>query len=178
MATDNPSGHILSVTHTMITLMAAQRTFVAYGGEAVRQVTPEAVRIWRVIDGSNRNRSNEVGLQSLVMPGILITPMPVNELDGGGTNCADDEAIRVTIQIVDSAAHQHENIQTYSIWKNLIRKKLLTVPHPFLANTDPSIFDPYVVNVLRQVPADAQALIRNEQQVELLVFQVMVRHHR
>lgn len=178
MAADNPSGHILSVTHKLITLMAAQRAFVAYGGEAVRQVSPEAVRIWRVIDGSNRNRSNEVGLQSIVMPGILITPMPVNELDGGGTNCADDEAIRVTIQIVDSAAHQHENVQTYSVWKNLIRKKLLTVPHPFLANTDPAIFDPYVVNVLRQAPADAQALIRHEQQVELLVFQVMVRHHR
>lgn len=178
MVTDNPSGHVLAVTHSMITLMAAQRAFVAYGGEAVRQVSPEAVRIWRVIDGSQRNRSNEVGLQSLVMPGILITPLPVNEIDGGGTNCADDEAIRVTIQIVDSAAHQHENIQTYSVWKNLIRKKLLAVPHPFLAGTDPSVFDPYVVNVLRQVPADAQALIRNEQQVELLVFQVMVRHHR
>lgn len=178
MVADNPGGHILSVTHKMITTMAAQRAFVAYGGEAVRQVSPEAVRIWRVLDGSQRNRSNEVGLQSLVMPGILITPMKIDEMEGGGTNCADDEAIRVTIQIVDSAPHQHENIQTYSVWKNLIRKKLLAVPHPFLADTDPSVFDPYVVNVLRQAPADAQALIRNEQQVELLVFQVMVRHHR
>lgn len=178
MATDNPGGHVIAVTYKIIKEMAAQRVFVAYEGEAVRQVSPEAVRVWRVLDGSNRNRSPEAGLQSIVTPGILITPMPIDGQAGGGLNCADDEAIRVTIQIVDSAAHQHENIQTYSIWKNLIRKELLAVPHPFLADTDPAIFDPFTVTILRQAPADAQALIRNEQQVELLVFQVMVRHHR
>lgn len=178
MATDNPVGHIIRVTHTLIRTMAADRVFTAYEGEPVRQVVPEAVRVWRAIDGSNLNRSAERGLQSINMPGILITYVQTNTQPDGGLNCADDEAVRVIIQIIDSAPHQHEDIQTYSIWKNLIRKKLLEVPHPFLAGTDPNIFDPFTVTILSQAPADAQALIRNEQQVELLVFQVMVRHHR
>lgn len=178
MAADNPVGHIISVTKSLVRTMAAQRVFVAYEGEAIRQVVPEAVRVWRVVDGSNLHRAPERGLQSINMPGILITYVQSNTQPDGGLNCADDEAVRVIIQIVDSAAHQHENVQTYSIWKNLIRKELLKTPHPFLANTDPEIFDPFTVTILSQAPADAQALIRNEQQVELLVFQVMVRHHR
>lgn len=177
MAADNPVGHIIKVTKALIRTMAAQRKFVAYEGEAIRQVVPEAVRVWRAVDGSNLKRGDDGGLQSIVMPGILVTYVQTNTQPDGGLNCADDEAVRVIIQMVDSAAHQHEDVQTYSIWKNLIRKELLKTPHPFLANTDPAIFDPFTVTILTQAPADAKALM-HEQQVELLVFQVMVRHHR
>jgi hypothetical protein len=59
-----------------------------------------------------------------------------------------------------------------------IRSELLQVPNPFLQDADVAVYDPYVVHMVKRLPAEAQSLIRHEQQVAMLSFQVMVRHHR
>lgn len=175
---DNPEGNIVWRTHKLIQKKAEQGIFVAKFGEPVRSVSGEAVLIWRVVDGGSQRRSQD-GIQNIVTPGILITLMGVEGRPEGGLNCADDEAVRVAIQIVDtSTPHHREDLRTYGVWKNAIRSALLTTPNPFLQDATVAAYDPFVVHILRRVPADAQSLVRHEQQVDLMVFQVMVRHNR
>lgn len=178
MTTANPEGKILWRTHKLIQEMAEQGVFVAQEGEPVRTVSAEAVLIWRVIDGGSQRRSPE-GVRNIVLPGILVTPVSVEGNPGSGLNCADDETVRIVIQIVDTTGPGHrEDLQTYGIWKNAIRAALTPVPNPFLQDSTVAVYDPFVVHILRRVPADAQSLVRNEQQVEIMAFQVMVRHNR
>lgn len=174
----NPDWAILDRTYRIIQTAAANGEFVAAQGERVRSVIPQAVRVWKVLEGSERNNTAD-GLQNLIMPGILITPLPVDSTTGAGLNCADDEVHRIAIQIVDSTPHQHESpARTYTNWMNVIRLKFTTVPNPFLQDADPEEYDPFVVHPLKRLPADAQSLVRHEQQVAMFTFQVMVRHHR
>jgi hypothetical protein len=63
-------------------------------------------------------------------------------------------------------------------WMLLIRSALLQIPNPFLQDADVEVYDPYVVHIVKRLSAEAQSLIRHEQQVAMLSFQVMVRHHR
>lgn len=176
--TNDPEGTILWRTHKIIQTMAEQQQFTAQFGEPVRSVSAEAVLIWRVVDGGSQRRSPD-GVRNLVLPGILVIPTTVENQLGAGLNCADDEAVRIVIQIVDTSGPNHrEDLRTYGVWKNRIRKALTVHPNPFLQDATVEDYDPFVVHMLRRVPADAQSLVRNEQQVELLAFQVMVRHNR
>lgn len=158
--------------------MAEENAFVACQDEQVRSVVPLAVRIWKVVEGGERVRTSD-GMQNLILPGILITALPVESTLGAGLNCADDEVHRIAIQIVDSIPHQHEGpTRTYTNWMNLIRLQFTAVPNPFLQDADPEEYDPFVVHPLKRLPAEAQSLVRHEQQVSMFTFQVMVRHHR
>lgn len=175
---DNPEGMILWRTHKLIQTLAEQQVFVAKHGEPIRPVSAEAVLIWRAIDGSSQRR-NPDGIRNIVTPGILITLTAAETQMGAGLNCADDEAVRIVIQIVDSSGPYHrEDLRTYGVWKNAIRAALTTTPNPFLQDAVVEDYDPFVVHILRRVPADAQSLVRNEQQVDVMAFQVMVRHNR
>ena len=69
-------------------------------------------------------------------------------------------------------------LQTYMDWMDLIRTEVLAIPNPFLQDADVEVYDPYVVHIVKRLSAEAQSLIRHEQQVALFTFQVMVRHHR
>jgi len=174
----NPEWNILNRTYTIVRDMAANQELVASAGERVRSVLPSAVRVWRAVEGGELKRSAD-GLQNMIMPGIAITLLPVSSTLGAGLNCADDEVQQIAIQIMDSTPHQHEGpIRTYTNWMNLIRLKFTTVPNPFLQDADPATYDPYVVHPLKRLPAEAQSLVRHEQQVSMFTFQVMVRHHR
>lgn len=174
----SPEWNILNRTHTIIRDMAAARLFTASSGDRVRMVVPQAVRIWKVIEGSQRNRTAD-GMQNLILPGILVTKLAVDTTIGAGLNCAEDEVVRIVIQIVDSSPHQHEGpIQTYDDWMNAIRRRFTTTPNPFLQDASPEDYDPFVVHPLKRLPSEAQSLVRHEQHVSMFTFQVMVRHHR
>lgn len=174
----NPDWAILDRSYRILQTAAANGEFVAAQGERVRSVIPQAVRIWKVVEGSERNRTPD-GMQNMILPGILVTALPVESTLGAGLNCADDEVHRIAIQIVDSIPHQHEGpSRTYTNWMNAIRLKFTTVPNPFLQDADVNEYDPFVVHPLKRLPAEAQSLVRHEQQVAMFTFQVMVRHHR
>jgi hypothetical protein len=160
--------------------MAATRQFTASEGEMVREVLPGAVRIWKVVEGG-RTVQSEVGKINILTPGILISPLDIESTIGRGLNCADDEVHPFVIQIVDSApgpAGHSTPIRTYLEWISLIRAQLLTVPNPFLQDADPEVYDPFVVHIRRKIPASPPSLVRHEQQVASLAFQVTVRNHR
>jgi hypothetical protein len=172
----NPEWNILNRTKTEILRLVSANTFVAAPGERVRSVIPMAVEIWSVPEAG---RTDGV-LQDLIMPGILISALSVESTLGAGLNCADDEVHRIAIQIVDSQSYNSQRgpIQTYGNWMNRIRSVFTAVPNPFLQDADPNEYDPFVVHPLKRLPAEAQSLIRHDQQVSMFTFQVMVRHHR
>ena len=172
---DNPEWNILTRTQNILKDMAAGRIFVASQGEAVRTVLPEAVRVWKVPEQGRGGN----GLQNMALPGIRVTILPVDSTIGAGLNCADDEVVRVAIQILDTAPYNKSTpIRTYTDWMNLIRLKFTAVPNPFIQDADPEVYDPFVVHPLKRLPAESQSLIRHDQQVAMFTFQVMVRHHR
>lgn len=158
--------------------MATLNQFTAVGGERARRVVPQAVQIWTVPEGDKRTREQGGRLENIIMPGILISLVDATTDISAGLNCADDIPIRLTIQIVDNVVHQQSPIATYTTWMNAIRKMLLTVPNPFLQDAVPSEYDPYVVHVIKRISAEAQSLVRHDQQVAVFNFQVMVRQHR
>lgn len=176
----SPEWNILDRTHKLVSAMAAGRQFVAAPGEIVRSVVPAAVQIVRVVEGGQQLRT-QAGLRNLILPGILISPLPVETQLYAGLNCADDEAHRLTIQIVDTASFSGGNsgkIRSYLDWIDLIRTELLTIPNPYLQDADVEDYDPFVVHILKRLPSETQSLVRHEQQVAMLNFQVMVRHQR
>jgi len=173
-----PEFNILDRTKTIIQTLAAERRFVASEKESVRSVAPVAVQIWKVPEGG-RLVTTPNGFANMILPGILISPISATMQMGAGLNCADDEAVRIAVQIIDSTPHQYRGpIQTYLDWMDLIRTELLAIPNPFLQDADVNVYDPFVVHIISRLPADAKRLISHEQQVSLMVFQVMVRHHR
>lgn len=175
----NPEFKIVERTTKLIQSLAAAGRFTASGGERVRRVLPIAVKTWRVTDGSQDNQSPSAGVVNTILPAIFITSVPVETRIGSGVNCADDEVVQVAVQILDSAPHSNTGAsRTYTDWMSLIRAQLLTVPNPFLQDATPTEYDPYVVHVVRRVSAEAQSLVRNRQTVALMIFQVVVRHHR
>jgi hypothetical protein len=155
--------------------MAATKVFVASQGEVVRTIAPNAVKVWKAVEQGR----GETGLVNLALPAIRISVLPVDSTIGAGLNCADDEVVRVAIQILDSSNFDQSGpLRTYMDWMDSIRSELLQVPNPFLQDADVAVYDPYVVHMVKRLPAEAQSLIRHEQQVAMLSFQVMVRHHR
>jgi len=176
MSLDNPEFNILSRTHAILLNLAAANNFVASEGEAVRRIDTAAVRVWKVPSQQGPPQS---GLHNMSLPAIRVISLPVDSTIGGGLNCADDEVVRIAVQILDSAVyHSATPVRTYTDWMNLIRREMTTVPNPFQQDADPEYYDPYVVHPLKRVPAESQSLIRHEHQVALFTFQVMVRHHR
>lgn len=175
-----PEWNILDRTVTIVKTLAAERSFTASQGERVRSVTPAAVKFVKVVEGGNQIRSS-TGVSNIILPGILICSLPVESLLNAGLNCADDEAHRISIQIIDSSGGPQGNqrpLRTYMDWMDLIRTELLTIPNPFLQDADVEVYDPFVVHIIKRLPAEAQSLVRHDQQVAMLNFQVMVRHHR
>jgi hypothetical protein len=171
----NPEYNILDRTVRVLRDMAANRDFVASQGEVVRSVTADSVRVWKVVEQGR----GETGLTNLGLPCIRVTALPVDSTIGAGLNCADDEVVRIAIQILDSAPyHQSKPIRTYTDWMNAIRLKFTAVPNPFIQDADVTVYDPFVVHPLKRLSTESQSLIRHEQQVAMFTFQVMVRHHR
>jgi hypothetical protein len=170
-----PEWNILNRTLTIVRDMAAAKKFVASQGEVVRSVAPNAVRVWKAVEQGR----GESGLTNLALPAIRVTVLPVDSTIGAGLNCADDEVVRVAVQILDSSNYSSSGpLRTYMDWMLLIRSALLQIPNPFLQDADVEVYDPYVVHIVKRLSAEAQSLIRHEQQVAMLSFQVMVRHHR
>ena len=113
------------------------------------------------------------------MPGIVVTLLGTKSTLGAGLNCADDEVVRMAIQILDHNPFNHDGpLRTYLDWMAAIRKKFTTVPNPFIQDRDITVYDPYVVHPIDRLPAESQSLIRHQDQVAIFSFQVMVRHHR
>ena len=174
----NPEYNILNRTLLLVKDLAAVNTFVASENEAVQPVSPTAVQLWKVVEGTQLTQGSP-GVTNLLMPGILVTPMVVETSSQGGLNCADDEKVRVAIQIVDNNPHtQNSVIRTYGDWLIAIRNRLTVLPTPFQQDADQTKYDPWLVNILRRVPADARRLLQTEQTVAMMVFEVQVRHHR
>lgn len=172
----SPEWNILNRFVSMVRQMAANDAFVPYYEERVRTVIPAAIDIRKAVGAGLSPSSGHTGM---ILPAILITPLPVDTTIDGGLNCADDEVVRIAVQIVDSSINSVTlPLRSYSEWMGLIRAAILANPNPFLQDADPAVYDPYVVHILKRVPAEAQSLIRHEQQVAVLTFQVMVRHHR
>lgn len=174
--TTSPEWNIFDRTVKIVKSLAAARRFVAAQGELVRSVPPEAVQELTVVESGGAT-----GISNTRLPAILITSLGATTQMGAGLNCADDEAHRVVIQVVDSAKVPSGNsrpIRSYLDWMNVIRLELTAVPNPFLQDADISVYDPFVVHVLRRVPAEAAHLVRHEQRVAMMAFQVMVRLHR
>jgi hypothetical protein len=170
-----PEWNILNRTLTICRDMAAAKVFVASQGEVVRAVAPNAIKVWKAVEQGR----GETGLVNLALPAIRISVLPVDSTIGAGLNCADDEVVRLAIQILDSSNFDQSGpLKTYMDWMNSIRSILLQVPNPFLQDADVEEYDPYVVHIVKRLSAEAQSLIRHEQQVAMLSFQVMVRHHR
>lgn len=170
-----PEWNILNRTLTIVRDMAATKVFVASQGEVVRAVAPNAIKVWKAVEQGR----GETGLVNLALPAIRISVLPVDSTIGAGLNCADDEVVRVAIQILDSSNFDRSGpLRTYMDWMDSIRSELLQIPNPFLQDADVEVYDPYVVHIVKRLPAEAQSLIRHEQQVAMLSFQVMVRHHR
>lgn len=170
-----PEWNILNRTKLILKDMAATKQFVASQGEVVRSVSPDAIRIWKAVEqGRGLN-----GFENIGLPAIRVTSLPVESTIGAGLNCADDEVVRIAIQILDMSNYDQSNpIRTYMDWMDLIRTELLAIPNPFLQDADVEVYDPYVVHIVKRLSAEAQSLVRHEQQVALFTFQVMVRHHR
>lgn len=178
--TISPEWIIFDRTMNLVKSLAAARRFVAAQGELVRSVPPEAVQEWSAVEGTRLGRGG-TGISNIRMPAILITALGASTQMGAGLNCADDEAHRIAIQVVDSArspARSSKPVRSYTDWMNVIRGELLTVPNPFLQDADVSVYDPFVVHILRRLPAEAEHMVRHEQRVAMLTFQVMVRFHR
>lgn len=170
-----PEWNILNRTKLILKDMAANRQFVASQGEVVRSINPGTIQVWKAVEQGR----GETGLQNIALPAIRITTLPVETTIGAGLNCADDEVVRVAIQILDMSNYDTAGpLRTYMDWMVLIRTQLLAVPNPFLQDADVNVYDPYVVHVIKRLSAEAQSLIRHDQQVALFTFQVMVRHHR
>lgn len=171
----SPEVAIWTRTETVIKNLAAAGTFVASRGELIRRVDPIAVGTWRT---SSEKRGTH-GVFGIALPSIRITLLGTDSQMGAGLNCADDEAVRIVVQVLDDAPYSEPApIVTYSDWMKAIRSAILTVPNPFQQDADVSVYDPYVVHVIRRLPAEEQSLVKHDQQVAMLVFQVMVRHHR
>ena len=170
-----PEWNILNRTKLILKDMAATKQFVASQGEVVRSVPPEAVRVWKAVEqGRGAN-----GIEHIALPAIRVTSLPVESTIGAGLNCADDEVVRIAIQILDMSNYDSSGpLQTYMDWMALIRTEVLAIPNPYLQDADVEVYDPYVVHIVKRLSAEAQSLIRHEQQVALFTFQVMVRHHR
>jgi hypothetical protein len=175
----SPEWAIVDRTHKIVSDLAAARQFVSAPGENIRSVVPAAVRKMRIPEGGPGIRSSS-GMVNTPMPGIFVVGLPVETFLGLGVNCADDEAHRVSVIIVDSVGRHASPgaIRTYLDWMDKIREELLAIPNPFLQDAEPDDYDPFVVHVIRRLPAESQSLLQFEQQVAMLNFQVMVRHHR
>lgn len=172
----SPEWIIFDRTVKIVKSLAASRRFVAAQGELVRSVPPEAVQALSAVETGDGN-----GISNTRLPAILITSLGATTQMGAGLNCADDEAHRIVIQAVDSARTPSGNskpLRSYSDWMHAIRQELTAVPNPFLQDADVSVYDPFVVHILRRIPAEAEHLVRHEQRVAMLNFQVMVRLHR
>jgi|694.fasta_scaffold00458_58 hypothetical protein len=170
-----PEWNILNRTRLILESMAATRQFTASQGEVVRPVPPNAIRVWKAVEQGR----GENGIQNIALPAIRITSLPVESTIGAGLNCADDEVVRIAIQILDVSNYDSSGpLRTYMDWMDLIRTELLAVPNPFLQDADVEVYDPFVVHIIKRLSAEAQSLVRHEQQVALFTFQVMVRHHR
>lgn len=170
-----PEWNILNRTRLILESMAATRQFTASQGEVVRPVPPNAIRVWKAVEQGR----GENGIQNIALPAIRITSLPVESTIGAGLNCADDEVVRIAIQILDVSNYDSSGpLRTYMDWMDRIRTELLAVPNPFLQDADVEVYDPFVVHIIKRLSAEAQSLVRHEQQVALFTFQVMVRHHR
>lgn len=173
-----PEWNILDRTVRVIKEMAGKGVFTASGGELVRSVPPQAVLVWKVVEGAGDKR-DETGLRNISLPAIAVTALGAKSTVGAGLNCADDEAVRVAIQILDHNPFNHDKpIRTYMDWMAAIRLKFTAVPNPFQQDADVEVYDPYVVHPLDRLPAEAQSLVRQQNQVAIFSFLVMVRHHR
>jgi len=173
-----PEAKIAKRTVTLLQELAAQNVFTPQAGERCRRVLPSAIRQIRVLEGSENIRT-AVGFANLPLPAMLVCAMPVETASPMGVSLADDEVVRIAIQVVENTPQDASTgIATYAYWMSEIRKRLLAVPNPFLQDTTASEYDPYVVYVVKRLSADAAAKLRHNQSVGLLVFQVMVRHPR
>lgn len=174
----SPEWNILNRAHLVVREMAADKVFTAKSGELVRSVPPSAVHVWKVVEGTDSKRTS-TGLANISLPCICVTHLAVDSTIGGGLNCADDEVIRIVIQILDHNPRQSDRpLRTYDEWMAAIRLKFTAVPNPFKQDADVTVYDPWVVHPLKRLPAEAQSLVRHQDQVAMFSFQVMVRHHR
>lgn len=174
----NPEWLILNRTVLTLREMAIDGKFRKSADEAVFPVHPKAIIPWKTVQGHTHNQND--GYVNLNLPGILVS---VSSIKGStlGVNCADDEPISIVIQIVDSANGPQASMgpmRTYGDWMNRIRHTILSDPTLFRQDMDPAIADPYVVYARDRVPSDPQKLWTHEQQVAVISFLVMVRHHR
>lgn len=173
-----PEWNILDRTYRVIREMAGNGLFVASNGELVRPVTPAGVLKWRVVEGETDKRG-PTGTQNMNLPAILVTSLGAKGTVGAGLNCADDEVVRMAVQILDHTAHNVGGpLRTYMDWMAAIRLKFTAVPNPFKQDADVNVYDPYVVHPQDRVPAEARSLLQNQDQVAIFTFLVMVRHHR
>jgi hypothetical protein len=175
----SPESVILERTLTTLKKMAARREFVRSRNEAVRSIVPNTVLRWRTLEGARHNSQD--GVVNVPRPCMLLTLLNTKTAVEGGTNCAEDEVIWVTVQIVDDTNGSRISsgpYRTYSDWINRIRHEILETPTLFRQDFDPAIADPYYVGVKDRVPTDSQRLWTHDQQVAVFAFFVKVRHHR
>lgn len=173
-----PEWNILNRSHLVLKEMAGNGLFTASVGELVRSVPPQAVVKWKVVEGAGDKRDG-TGLRNLSLPAITVTTLGAKGTVGAGLNCADDEAVRVVIQILDHTPFNADGpLKTYMDWMTAIRLKFTVVPNPFKQDADVNVYDPYVVHPLDRLPAEARSLVEHRDQVAIFSFLVMVRHHR
>jgi hypothetical protein len=173
-----PEWNIFDRTHRVIREMAGNGVFVASEGELVRSIPPAGVLKWKVVEGAGDKR-DETGLRNISLPAITVTSLGAKSTVGAGLNCADDEAVRIVVQILDHTPFQYDGpMRTYMDWTKAIRLKFTAVPNPFQQDANVEVYDPYVVHPLDRLPAEAQSLVRQQDQVAIFSFLVMVRHHR
>jgi hypothetical protein len=175
----SPEYVILERTLTTLRTMAMEREFVRSGNEAVRSITANTVLRWRTLEGARHN--NNDGVVNVPKPCLLVSMLPVRPVMEGGTNCAEDEVIIITIQIVDDTAGSRVSsgpYRTYIDWMNRIRHRIMETATLFRQDFDPAIADPYYVGAKDRVPSDPQKLWAHDQQVAVFAFFVKVRHHR
>ena len=173
----NPEWLVLNRTLTKIKQMAAEREFVPSIGEPVHSVGPLAVFGWRTLEGTEHNQQSR--FIHLPNPCILITALAVRGAQHEGVNCADDEAIPIVIQIVDTIAHPMSSLalRTYGDWMNRMRHAMIADLTLFRQDFDPATADPFLTKARDRVPADPQKLWSHDQQVAAFSFVVYVRHH-
>lgn len=175
----SPEYVILERTLTTLRTMAMEREFTRSGNEAVRSITANTVLRWRTLEGARHNQND--GVVNVPKPCLLVSLLPVRTGMEAGTNCAEDEVVWITIQIVDDTSGSRASsgpYRTYLDWMNRIRHELLETPMLFRQDFDPAIADPYYVGTKDRVPADPQKLWAHDQQVAVFAFFVKVRHHR
>lgn len=174
----NPEFNIITRTKQEIVSLAAEGAFIAAADESVRPVNPSSVVVWTVPEGDDMRRTN-AGLQNFPFPAITISPVRITTQPGRGLNCAEDEAIRVAVQILDNQpVSRGRYFASYGNWISAIRSALLVTPNPFLQDANVNEYDPFVVHPIERIPAEARSLLNHNQRVSYFLFQVMVRHHR